>query len=295
MEAFRIGIDLGGTKTEVVLLDPTGSILLRDRVPTDRSGYPAIVDGIVALARSTLRSADGRPVTLGVGIPGMWDASGQRVLNANTTELIGRPLKKDLEEKLKRPVALHNDANCFAMAEALAGAGRGHGCVFGVILGTGCGGGLVLDGRLREGPHGIAGEWGHLSIDPNGPECYCGKRGCVETLISGSGVQKSFREATGRALSVEQISALAREGDPDCRAAMEQMLFHFGRALGGLISILDPDVVVLGGGLSNLPELYAEGTELVRRFAFHPRVRTPIVRNELGDSAGVIGAAWAGV
>ncbi len=295
MDSFRVGIDLGGTKTEVVLLDPAGSIVLRDRIPTDRSGYAGILDGVAELTRRALRATGERPATLGVGIPGMWDALGQRVLNANTTELIGRPLKKDLEERLKRPVALHNDANCFAVAEALAGAGRGYACVFGVILGTGCGGGLVLDGRLREGPHGIAGEWGHLSIDPNGPECYCGKRGCVETLISGGGVQKSFREATGRTLSVEEIAALAREGDADCRAAMEQMLLHFGRALGGLISILDPDVVVLGGGLSNLPELYAEGTELVRRFAFHPELRTPILRNELGDSAGVIGAAWAGV
>lgn len=292
---YRVGIDLGGTKTEVILLGSDGKVFLRERCETDRSdGYASIKAGVVRMVEQALgRVPPGARATIGVGIPGMWDSGRGEVLNANTTELIGRPLARDLEEALQRPVALFNDANCFALAEARAGAGQGHSCVFGVIMGTGCGGGLVLEGAVRTGPHGIAGEWGHISIDPHGAECYCGQRGCIETFISGGGVERAFTQATGRALSVMDIAAHARDGDEDCRTAMELFLASFGRALGGLVSTLDPDVVVLGGGLSNLPELYGEGVALVRRHAFHPNLRTPIVKNQLGDSAGVFGAAWA--
>ena len=296
-DPYRIGVDLGGTKTEAILIGPDTAELLRERIPTDRSrGYESIKAGVTALVDLALaRIPAAARATIGIGIPGMWDAANGRVLNANTTELIGRPLKADLVAELGRPVALHNDANCFALAEATAGAGRGHECVVGVIMGTGCGGGLVLGGRLREGPHGIAGEWGHVSIDPQGPECYCGNRGCVETLISGGGVERAFLSLTGRSLTMDRIASSARAGDEQCAMAMSAFLESFGRALGGLVSILDPDIVVLGGGLSKIPELYDEGLACVRRHAFHPALRTPIVKHQLGDSAGVIGAAWAGV
>lgn len=281
----------------MILLSPDGAELLRRRIPTRREqGYAGIRGGVVELIRVAIAELPaGATATIGVGMPGTFDPGLGEVLNANTTELIGRPFASDLSADLGRPVALHNDANCFALAEARAGAGRGHSCVFGVIMGTGCGGGLVLDGTVRGGPQGIAGEWGHISIDPNGPECYCGNRGCVETFISGGGLERSFAKNTGRQLRVAEIAEGARAGNSECRAAMDAFLTSFGRALGGLISILDPDIIVIGGGLSNLPELYTEGLSHVRRYVFYPNLRTPIVKNELGDSAGVIGAAWAGI
>jgi fructokinase len=293
---YRIGIDLGGTKTEVVLLAPDGAVLLCRRVSTPlAAGYEAIVDTVARLIRETVVLVpEGATATTGVGIPGSLDEQTGLVRNANSTCLIGRPFRADLEADLGRPVGMRNDADCFTLAECHAGAGRGFGLVFGVILGTGCGGGVCIDGVVREGPHRIAGEWGHVSVDPAGAECYCGNRGCVETKISGSGVEAAFVRQYGERLSMDLIVAGARQGEPRCRTAFNRFLDDFGRALGGLISILDPDAVVLGGGLSAIDELYTDGVERVRRYAFHDDLRTPILRNELGDAAGVFGAAWIG-
>jgi len=294
---FRIGIDLGGTKTEALLLDPDGGVVLRERRGTPLChGYEAIVTSVAHMVRSALpRVMHGAPVTVGIGIPGSVDPVTGLVRNANSTCLIGRPFQADLEEELGRPVGMRNDADCFTLAECRLGAGRGQGLVFGVIMGTGCGGGICIDGVVREGPQRIAGEWGHFSVDPLGADCYCGNRGCVETKISGSGVEAAFARTYGERLSMDRIVAGSREGEPRCRETFEQFLDDFGRCLAGAISLLDPDVVVLGGGLSNIDELYTTGIERVRRYVFHDKLTTPILKNSLGDSAGVFGAAWIGV
>ncbi len=299
---YRIGIDLGGTKTESILLDPRGAELHRHRRPTPAAaGYEAILDNIqvsVNEALALIPEAHARgDCRVGVGIPGMVGEN-HLVRNANTTVLNGRPLRLDLEKRLGRTIQVENDANCFVVAEAMRGAGRPYELVFGVIMGTGCGGGIFqrdssgAGGRVLRGRHGIGGEWGHISLDPAGAPCYCGNRGCVETMISGSGMERAFRESTGRELSMREIHAGFVSGDGDCIRAFERFLDDFGRALGGLISILDPDVVVLGGGLSSMDELYDRGLKKVVQYAFHEKIETPILRNELGDSAGVHGAAW---
>lgn len=298
---YRLGIDLGGTKTEVILLDRRGNRLLRERMATPRdtnklTEYAKILDTVHKLIRSTLDQVpQGEACTVGVGIPGALDPRTGRVQNANTTGLVGHPFQRDLERLLGRPVGMENDANCFTLAEARQGAATGYHLVFGIIMGTGCGGGISIGGRIRTGRHRISGEWGHVGVDPSGRPCYCGNRGCVETKISGGGMAQAFFERTGRQLTLAQITAAHRRGgDAQCTAAFEQFLDDFGRCLGGLISILDPDAVVLGGGLSNIDELYTVGLEQVRRYAFHDRLETPVLKNQLGDSAGVIGAAWIG-
>jgi fructokinase len=296
----RLGIDLGGTKIEAVLLDPGGSILHRERVPTPRHSdprreYAGILNAIVDLIEGAEKhSPPSSAHTIGIGIPGAIDAGTGRVQNANTTSLTGKPLQQDLETRLGRPVGMENDANCFTVAESLQGAGRGYNLVFGIIMGTGCGGGLCIDGKLHRGRHLIAGEWGHFPVDPRGARCYCGNLGCVETKISGGGVEKNYLGRFGRRLTMDQITTGYRDGDPDCGAVFDEFLEDFGRCLGGLISLLDPDAVVLGGGLSNIRELYTLGMERVRRYAFHNCIETPILKNRLGDSAGVFGAAWIG-
>jgi len=291
-----IGIDLGGTKTEAILLAADGNVLWRERRPTPRSdGYHAVLDLVGEMIRGAAdQLPGGTPFTVGVGIPGSLDAVTGLVRNANSTCLIGQPLGRDLEQLIVHPVQVRNDADCFTLAECHSGAGRGYGLVFGVIMGTGCGGGICIDGTVREGPHRIAGEWGHLSVERDGAPCYCGNRGCVETLISGSGFEAAFFRQYGQRLTMDEIVNQARGGEPRCRLHFERFLDDFGRCLGGLISILDPDAVVLGGGLSNIEELYTTGQEHVRRHAFHDALRTPILKNCLGDSAGVFGAAWIG-
>jgi fructokinase len=297
---YRLGIDLGGTKTEVILIDPHGSVQYRRRIPTARHAdaqveYDSIVEALSALVADTLKHCpDAAGCTVGVGIPGAINARTGLVQNANTTSLIGRPLQKDLEQRLGRPIGMDNDANCFTIAEVRQGAGLGYGMVFGIIMGTGCGGGLSIDGRLHRGRHLIAGEWGHFSVDPNGALCYCGNSGCVETKISGGGVERHYQHRYGHRLTMLQITQGYRDGDPKCQAVFEQFLEDYGRCLGGLISLLDPDAVVLGGGLSNIAELYTLGLERVQRYAFHDHIQTPILKNRLGDSAGVFGAAWIG-
>jgi fructokinase len=293
---YKIGIDLGGTKIEIVVLDAANVVIMRERTTTDQEqGYSAILNRIAILYQQALERIGCQPHTLGIGIPGTISNLTKLVKNANTVCLNGKPLQQDLEAKLEHPVAIQNDANCFTLAEALLGAGVGQEIVFGVIMGTGCGGGITIHGKVHAGIQGIAGEWGHMQIDPSGPDCYCGKKGCVETLISGGGLQRIFQQRYGQKRTVQEIAAGFRDGEPDAVAVFTEFLEHFGIALANVIDLLDPNLVVLGGGLSNLPELYTLGREQVRRQIFSDSLATPIVPNQLGDSAGVFGAAMIGV
>ena len=297
MQKYRIGIDLGGTKTETVLLDSEGKQIHRKRITTPREkGYEGILESTHELIIDTGgRVPDKGEYTIGIGIPGSINIETQLVQNANTTSLIGRPFQSDIERLIGRPVGMENDANCFTLAESLAGAGKGYNLVFGIIMGTGCGGGICIDGHVRRGSHAIAGEWGHFSVDPKGVDCYCGNRGCVETKISGSGVESAFFRKYGKRLKMVEIVEGYRKSDPQCTPVFNQFIDDFGRCLGGLISILDPDAIILGGGLSNIEELYSLGVERVREYTFHRHIKTPILKNILGDSAGVFGAAWIGI
>ena len=285
-----IGVDLGGTKIEGIVLD--GLVpLQRVRVPTERErGYEHIVARVAEVV-AALRPHAPDAKTIGIGTPGSLSARNGRLKNSNTTCLNGRPLQADLAARIGLPVRLENDANCFALAEARHGAGRGYEVVFGVILGTGVGGGIVVRGELWSGPQHIAGEWGHHATDPSGAACYCGQRGCVETMLSGPALEARYRSAGGAAIPASEIAARAAAGETTARVALEEYVDRFGRALANVISILDPAVVVLGGGLSHLGVLYGAGRAAVARYVFNDELRTPIVPNALGDSAGVIGAA----
>lgn len=298
---MRIGIDLGGTKIEGILLDEAGAEVLRRRVPTPRDqGYEAIVDAVATLARElSVGAASG--ASIGVGIPGTVSRETGLVKNANTTCLIGHPLDADLAAALGRPVRVANDANCFAVAEARGGAAMEASVVFGVILGTGVGGGLVVDGRARVGAHGIAGEWGHSPIAdhdpaaPPAPLCYCGQHGCIETRLSGPALEADYARLAGagpREVDAAQIAARAAGGEVAARQALSRYVAFLGEGLARIIHILDPHVIVLGGGLSNIEMLYAEAPRAIERVLFSERLLTPIRRNQLGDSAGVYGAAW---
>jgi fructokinase len=292
--AWRLGIDLGGTKTEGIALDPDGAERHRVRLPTDASSCARVLDGVAEVYRQLRQRIGDAPHTLGIGTPGTPSRRTGLLKNSNTTCLNGEPVAALLRVRLGRDFALENDANCFALAEALHGAGSARRVVFGVILGTGCGGGIVVDGRLLTGLQGIAGEWGHTAIDPAGPECYCGSLGCVETFISGSGLRRRYAELGGPARAAHEIVAAWRAGERRATAVMEEFFVRFGRALANLIAVLDPDVVVLGGGLSAVDELYTRGVEEVARRVFSDSLETPIVRNRLGPAAGVIGAALIG-
>ena len=290
MSARCIGVDLGGTKIEGVVLDASGEPLIRRRVPTEQQrGYEHILDAAARLV-DELRATAPECGVIGVGTPGAVSSKTGRLKNSNTACLNGRDLAGDLERRIGLPVRIENDANCFALAEATRGAGQGARVVFGIIMGTGCGGGLVVDGRLWSGPQHIAGEWGHHSIDPHGPACYCGQRGCVEAYLAGPAVERAYAARGGQG-DMAVLIARARSGDEAAGAVLREFLDHFGRAVANLIAILDPDAIVLGGGLSNIDALYVEGRDAVARHVFNDELRTPIVRNRLGDSAGVIGAA----
>lgn len=292
----RIGIDFGGTKLESIVLDAQGRECFRRRIPTaQEQGYAAIVDRIGGLVELAAAAISPQAYTVGIGIPGALSLRTGLVKNSNTVCTIGHPLRHDLESRLGRPVGIMNDANCFAMAEAIQGAGRGHDLVFGVIMGTGCGGGLVYQGHVINGLQGIAGEWGHMSIDPAGPLCYCGARGCVETYISGGGVQQRYRDAFGESLTFPEIETRYRAGDARACQCVQTFFEHFGRAMANLIAILDPDIVVLGGGVSKFDDLYTRGVAEVAKRIFSDSLETPIVKHQIGDSAGVIGAALIGV
>ena len=293
---YRIGIDLGGTKIEAIVLGERKDELFRKRIATrQENGYEHILNRVKELYDEAAVHIQNQRHTLGLGAPGVISPRTGLMKNANTTCLIGKPLKADLQEILGRNLAIQNDANCFALAEASLGAGRGQKLVFGVIMGTGCGGGIVYNGEVILGRQAIAGEWGHTSIALDGPDCYCGQRGCVETYISGGGAEARYAEQFGVKKSFEEIVQDFYSGDSKAKDFMKSFFRHFGRALANLIDVLDPDVIVLGGGLSNFDALYAEGVAEVDRFVFSDSLETPIVKNQLGDSAGVIGAALIGV
>jgi len=293
----RLGVDLGGTKIEIVALDGSGAERFRRRAPTPRGDYAATLDAIAALVADAERALGARG-TLGVGIPGSLSRVTGLVKNANSTWLIGKPLKQDLERRLAREVRLANDANCFALSEAVDGAGRGVDVVFGVILGTGVGGGIVAHGRILEGPNAIAGEWGHNPLPLPEPEdlplpaCYCGRAGCIETFLSGPGLAVDHRRATRETLEAVDIVARAEQGDARCEATLARYERRLARALAGVINIVDPDVIVLGGGLSNIDRLYARVPAIWGAQIFSDEVRTRLTRHAHGDSSGVRGAAW---
>ena len=294
----RFGIDLGGTKIEIVALDPDGAEQLRLRVDTPRGDYDATLVAIAALVQTAEDRLGMRGATVGIGIPGIESLATGLVKNANSTWLIGRHLSADVARLIGRPVRIANDANCFAMSEAADGAGAGAHCVFGVILGTGVGGGIVINGRVHTGANAIAGEWGHNPLpwpeddERPGPACYCGRSGCIETFLSGPAVSAAFARETGRALTVEQIVAAAAEGDEAAERTLLRYEHRLGRALASVINVLDPDVIVLGGGLSNIDRLYTAVPRAWRQWVFSDHVATKLVRNRHGDSSGVRGAAW---
>jgi len=274
-----------------VILGEDHAIERRVRVPTERErGYEWIVARVGAVVTELLADAPECGV-VGVGTPGSVSRRTGTLKNSNTLCLNGRPLAADLEAHLGMPVRLENDANCFALAEALLGAGRGHEMVFGVILGTGIGGGIVVGGRLWSGPQDIAGEWGHHVLDPAGPECYCGARGCVETMLCGPALEAEHVAAGGPPCDAAAVAVRAAAGDERAVRVLDRWLDRFARGIANVINILDPSVVVLGGGLSNIAALYGRGREAVARRVFNDELATPIVQNALGDSAGVIGAA----
>ena len=296
--AVRIGVDLGGTKTEAISLDSEGLELGRIRMPTPRDDYAGTVSTIVDLVQQ-LELTAGETGTVGVGIPGSIVRSTGLVKNANSTWLNGRPLERDLSEALDREVRCANDANCFAVSEATDGAAQGAGVVFGAILGTGCGGGLALHGRIHSGPNGVAGEWGHTPLpwpdsdELPGPPCYCGRSGCLETWISGTGFERDFLARTEKNLRGYAIAELASERDPDAQRALDRLKERLARGLAVIVNVLDPDVVVLGGGLSNLSSLYTGDLERkIAQYTFGGSTITPVLRNAHGDSSGVRGAAW---
>jgi fructokinase len=296
---MRIGIDFGGTKIEGVALDESGAVAAGRRV-ANPGDYDAAIEAVADLI-ADLEAKTGRKGTIGVGAPGSASPRTGRMRNANSTWLNGRTFREDLEARLGRPVRLANDANCLALSEAVDGAGAGARVVFGVILGTGCGGGLVVDGRLVEGVGGIAAEIGHVGLpwatpqEAPGPACWCGLFGCLETWISGSGFQRDHEALTGRALSAPDIVAAARAGDAEARASLDRYVERLARALAMIANIVDPDVFVLGGGMSNVGELYERLPGLVERYAFSDGWAGPIAPARWGDASGVRGAArlWA--
>lgn len=291
--ALRIGIDLGGSKIEVAALAATGEVLLRRRVPTPAGDYAATLAAIVALVHGAEAELGAR-ASLGIGTPGSEGSDGL-LRNSNSTCLNGKPLRADLEAMLGRPLRLANDANCFALAEAQAGAARGAGLVFGVILGTGVGGGIVVDGRVVTGANRIAGEWGHNPLPVADvlppPACYCGRAGCAETWLSGPGFAADHRRHGGASGSPADIVAAAAAGDPLARATLRRYHERLARALATVTNIVDPDVIVLGGGMANLPGLADEVAARLPAHVFSPTLATRVVRHALGDSAGVLGAA----
>ena len=295
--ALRLGVDLGGTKIEIVALDDGGRELLRRRLPTPQGDYAATLDTIDALVRDA-EAHLGQAGTVGVGTPGALSRATGLLKNSNSAVLNGRPLLRDLEAKLDRPARIANDANCFALSEAVDGAGKGAETVFGVILGTGVGGGVVVRGHVLAGPNAIAGEWGHNPLpwpcpdELPGPPCYCGKHGCLETFLSGPGLSRLHQAAHGESLDAKAIADRAAEGDEACEQTLQAYEDRLARGLAHVINLLDPEVIVLGGGLSNLERLYANVPKLWGRYVFSDRVDTRLERNVHGDSGGVRGAAW---
>jgi len=284
---YKVGIDLGGTKTEGILLDDSLNTIQRKRLSTPRNNYQEIIKTIYFLVNDLSRDIE--DFTLGICTPGAISKKTGLLKNSNTQCLIGKPLKEDLEKKLDKKISIENDANCFAMSEATLGIAKNHSFVFGVILGTGIGGGIIIDGKIHHGRTNIAGEWGHHTLHQNGKKCYCGKKGCVETYISGPALEQRWEEITGKNQSLSEI--VQDSENSNLIKWKQEFLDNFGTALANVIDILDPDVIVLGGGLSNIEFLYSDGIKNVYEKVFSDLVDTPILKNSLGDSAGVFGAA----
>jgi fructokinase len=308
---MRLGIDLGGTKIEIVALDDAGRELLRRRMPTPQGNYYETLQAIAQLVRDA-EAEVGQQGSLGIGTPGALSRATGRLKNSNSVALNGQPILQDLESLLQRKVKISNDANCFALSEATDGAAAGAEVVFGVILGTGVGAGIVVNGHVLTGPNGIAGEWGHNPLpwpQPHelpGPQCYCGKQGCIETFLSGPGMAKLHQTESTKSvrpelvegtdsdliLSAEEIVARAEQGDAACERSLQTWENRLARSLAHVINILDPDVIVLGGGMSNIARLYANVPALWGEWVFSDRVDTKLVQHRFGDSSGVRGAAW---
>ncbi len=296
-ERLRLGIDLGGTKIEIVALDDRGAVLLRRRIPTPRGDYRATLGAVALLVRDAEHELGARG-TVGIGTPGSISRATGLLRGSNSVCLNGQPLRDDLASLLGREVRVTNDANCFALSEATDGAGRSADVVFGAILGTGVGAGIVVRGRVLDGPNAIAGEWGHNPLpwprddERPGPSCFCGRSGCIETFVSGPGLERDFLRATAEAAKSRDIVARAAIGDAACAAALARYEERLARALAHVINLLDPDVIVLGGGMSNVQGLYANVPRLWGAWVFSDRVDTQFARHVHGDSSGVRGAAW---
>lgn len=293
------GLDLGGTKVEGIIVNrhQPEQVYYRYRLPTEASkGYLHILGQIDRLVRHMSDKTGNRPSKIGIGTPGTLDPSTQLLKNSNSVALNGKSLKADLEQMLGIEVRMANDANCFALAETRLGVVRKHfpaaHVVFGVIMGTGVGGGIVVDGKVIQGLQGIAGEWGHNFLDDSGGECYCGRRGCVETVLSGPALEKYYTSVSGQKKSLPEICQLSdNQSDMQAMATLERLIQFFGKALGVVVNILDPDVIVIGGGVGNIPLIYSRGVDVLRQYVFNNRLETPVVPPLLGDSAGVFGAA----
>ena len=292
---YKLGIDLGGTKTEVLVLDPDQRPVYRQRVATPAHSY----DEILAMIAELVLKAEAevkQEMTIGIGIPGALSPATGLLRNSNTVCMNGRPFLSDVETLLRREIRVDNDANCFTLSEACGGAARNYPIVFGVIIGTGTGGGLVIDGRLVNGPHSISGEWGHNPLpwhtDEDGsPGCYCGKTACIETFLSGPGFAQGFQSRFGRMISSEEIIAAAEAGDAECREMIDSYHDQMARALAHVINIVDPHAIVVGGGMSNIDSIYAEVPARLPAYVFSDFVKTLILKAERGDASGVYGAA----
>ena len=294
---MRIGIDVGGTKIEGIALDDSGHELLRRRVPTPVGDYQATLATVAGLVQD-IESHAGQRGSVGVGTPGAISRATGRIKNSNSQCLIGKPLREDLAALLGRELRVANDANCFALSEAVDGAAVGVDVVFGVIIGTGTGGGVVVHGRVLEGINGISGEWGHnplpwaFDAERPGPLCYCGKHGCIETFLSGPGMARDLAGTGGQSLSAAEIVLAAEHGDPACISVLERYEDRLARGLASVINVIDPEVIVLGGGLSNIVRLYTNVPRLWGSYVFSDRTDTRLVPAKYGDSSGVRGAAW---
>lgn len=294
---MRIGIDLGGTKIEAVALDRTGREVAKLRIPTPKDDYRATIRAIVDLVKQ-LEEEAGETGSIGVGTPGAISPATGLIKNSNSVCLIGQPLNRDLEQALGRPVRLENDANCFALSEATDGAAAGASVVFGVILGTGVGGAIVIDGKLVTGCNAIAGEWGHNPLprpdehERRAPACYCGQHGCIETFLSGPGLERDYAAMNGDKRSASEIAQQAQEGDKPAATILSRYEDRLARSLASIINVLDPEVIVLGGGVSKIDRLYTNVPQIWTPYIFSDVVATRLVKAEHGDSSGVRGAAW---
>jgi len=294
MNKFNIGIDLGGTKIESVVLDTNSNILFRQRILTEsHKGHEHVLNQILDIYLQALNSVKGKDHSLGIGTPGSISKSTGLLRNSTISCQNGLPLQELIEKKLNHSFVIENDANCFALAESFMGAGKNYGLVFGVIMGTGCGGGFIYNGELRTGPQRLAGEWGHSVVNPNGPKCFCGKKGCVSTYISGTGLEEMIYENLKINVSAEKFlnQSMYSKKEEDI---LNKFYEYYGLSLANIINSIDPDIIILGGGLSNHQDLYTKGLKMVYENIFCEEPNTPILKNILGDSAGVIGAAIIG-